>query len=170
MRLKALSAVAALILVSVAWAAVVVTRVIASGSAVNASNHRLQFQFNGLHIDNSSNHRYIGHGSFAWSVSGRVQSMRVRSVNSISVEETGNARIVTITGTGQLGRWGFTSSRFNSNLVQGEFSMTFTDNVEGSDTVRFYFSTGSGLNSFRYSFFGEVQSGSTLNVQPVDTG
>ena len=170
MRLKALGAVAALILVSVACASVVATRVIARGSATNDSNHRLQFQFAGLHINNSGNHRYIGQGSFAWSVNGRVQAMRIRSISSISVEETVDARIVTITGIGQLGRWGFAPSRFNNNLVQGEFSVTFTDNFEGSDTVQFSFSSGPGLNSVQYNFSGQVQSGSTLNVQQWTLG
>ncbi|OYT75614.1 MAG: hypothetical protein CFK49_02265 [Armatimonadetes bacterium JP3_11] len=164
MRLKALGAGAALILVSVACAAVIATRVVARGYATNDSNHRLDFQFSGLHINNNDNHRFIGQGSFAWSVNGRVQSMRVRSINSISVEDIGGARVVTISGTGQLGRWGFTPSRFNNNLVQGEFSVTFTDNSEGSDTVQFSFSSGPGMNSVQYNFSGQVQSG-TLNAQ-----
>ncbi|GIV06201.1 MAG: hypothetical protein KatS3mg016_1776 [Fimbriimonadales bacterium] len=165
MRLKALGAVAALILVSVACASVVATRVVARGSATNDSNHRLEFQFSGLHINHNDNHRYLGQGSFAWSVNGRVQAMRIRSISSITVEETATARIVTITGIGQLGRWGFTPSRFNNNLVQGDFSVTFTDNFEGSDTVQFSFSSGPGLNSVQYNFSGQVQSGSMLNAQ-----
>lgn len=164
MRLKALGAVAALILVSVACAAVVATRVVARGYATNDSNHRLDFQFSGLHLNNNGNHRFIGQGSFAWSVNSRVQAMRVRSISSITVEEADGARIITITGVGQLGRWGFTPSRFNNNLIQGEFSVTFTDNPEDSDTVQFFFSSGSGVNSFQYHFSGQVQSG-TLNVQ-----
>jgi opacity protein-like surface antigen len=164
MRLKALGAVAALILVSVACAAVVATRVVARGYATNASNHRLDFQFSGLHINNNDNHRYIGQGNFAWSASGRTQSMRVRSINSISIEENEDARIITISGVGQLGRGGFASSRPNNNLIQGNFSVTFTDNMEGSDSVQFSFSSGSGLNGFQYNFSGQVQSG-TLNVQ-----
>ncbi|MCX7924786.1 MAG: hypothetical protein N2554_03125 [Fimbriimonadales bacterium] len=164
MRLKALGAVAALILGSVAFAAVIATRVQARGYATNASNHRLDFQFNGLHMDNNGNHRYVGQGSFAWSANGRTQSMRIRSISSISVEESEEARVITISGTGQLGRWGFASGRPSNNLIQGDFNVTFTDNNEGSDTVQFSFSSGSGLNAFHYNFSGQVQSG-TLNVQ-----
>ncbi len=163
MRYKALGAAAALILTSVALAAVIVTRVQARGYATNGSSHRLDFQFNGLHLNNNGNHRYIGQGSFAWSVNGRTQSMRIRSISSFSVEETEDARVITVSGTGQLGRWGFTPNRHSNNLTQGNFSAIFTDNFEGSDTVQFAFSSGSGLTAFHYHFSGQVQSGS-LNV------
>ncbi|GIV07594.1 MAG: hypothetical protein KatS3mg017_0796 [Fimbriimonadales bacterium] len=163
MRLKALGAAAALILTSIAFATVIATRVQARGHATNSSNTRLDFQFSGLHINNSGNHRYIGQGSFAWTANGRTQSMRIRSISSITVEADEDARVVTIQGTGQLGRWGFTSGRYNNNPIVGEFIATFTDNFEGSDTVSFSFSSGSGVTAFNYHFSGVVQSGA-LNV------
>lgn len=163
MRLKALSAAAALILTSIAFATVVATRIQARGHATNSSNVRLDFQFSGLHINNSGNHRYIGQGSFAWTANGRTQSVRTRSISSITVEEDEDARVITIEGTAQLGRWGFAPSRFNNNPTIGDFTVTFTDNFEGSDTVSFSFSSGSGVSAFNYNFSGAVQSG-TLNV------
>ncbi|MCX7992639.1 MAG: hypothetical protein N2651_03105 [Fimbriimonadales bacterium] len=164
MRFKALGAVAALILVSAAFAAVIATRVQAQGYATNETNHRLDFQLSGLHVNNNGNHRYIGQGSFAWSANGRTQAVRIRTISSISVDESDDARVITVSGTGQLGRWGFAPSRHSNNLVQGNFTATFTDRFEGNDTVQFWFSSGSGLNAFQYNFSGAVQSGA-LNVQ-----
>ncbi|MCS6919893.1 MAG: hypothetical protein NZM28_08990 [Fimbriimonadales bacterium] len=163
MRLKALGAAAALILTTIAFASVVATRIQTRGHATNSSNTRLDFQFNGMHINNSGNHRYIGQGSFAWTANGRTQSMRIRTISSITVEEDDESRVVRIEGTGQLGRWGFAPSRFNNNLTEGDFIATFTDNFEGSDTVSFSFTSGSGVSAFHYNFAGQVQSG-TLNV------
>ncbi|MFN3690650.1 MAG: hypothetical protein ACK4UU_06975, partial [Fimbriimonadales bacterium] len=152
MRHKGLGVVAALTLASVACAAVIVTRIHARGSAANEQNHQLNFQLSVLHIDNAGNERSVGQGSFAWSVNGRTQAMRIRTINSVSVEETAEARIVTVSGVGQLGRWGFMPSRYRNNLVRGDFSATFVDRYEGDDTVQFSFSSGSGLNAYHYHF------------------
>lgn len=164
MRLKALSAAAALILISVAFATTVVTRIHARGHATNSSNTRLYFQLNVMHINRDSSNRYVGQGSFAWTANGRTQSMRIRSIRAIIVEEDDEARVVRIEGIGQLGRWGFAPGRFNSNLVEGDFIAVFTDNSEGNDSLSFSFNSGSGITAFNYSFSGTVQSGSTLDV------
>ena len=164
MRHKVLGAVVTLILASAAFAAVTVTHIRAHGSAADHSNHQFNFQLSVLHIDNAGNHRYLGQGGFAWSANGRTQAMRIRTINSVSVEENAEARIVTVSGTGQLGRWGFMPNRHNNNLIQGHFSVTFTDRFEGEDTVQFSFTSGSGLNAFHYNFSGQIQSG-VLNVQ-----
>jgi hypothetical protein len=76
-RFKALGAVAALILVSTAFATITFLRVQARGYATDANNRRLDFQLSVLKRSQGTNHCYFGHGSFAWSENGRRQAMRI---------------------------------------------------------------------------------------------
>lgn len=163
MRFKALGAVAALILVSTAFAAIVFTRVQARGYATDWLNRRLDFQLSLIRRTQGSNHRYFGNGSFAWRSNGVGNSVRIHRVTSLSVEDTGDAVVVSASGTGVLGQFGFPpvgSRRGNPQI--GDFTLTIVDNDEGDDTIEFSFQRGTGVNAFTYAFSGIVQAG-TLN-------
>lgn len=162
MRFKALGAVAALILVSTAFAAIVFTRVQARGYATDSLNRRLDFQLNLIRRTQGSNHRYFGNGSFAWRSNGVGNSVRIHRVESLTVVED-DAVVITITGKGVLGQFGFPPPSGRRGAPQiGDFTLTIVDNSEGSDTIEFSFERGTGINAFTYNFSGIVQAG-TLN-------
>ncbi|BCW95036.1 MAG: hypothetical protein WHS44_01970 [Fimbriimonadales bacterium] len=160
MRFKALGAVAALILVSTAFAATVFLRVQARGYATDSLNRRLDFQLNALKRSEGATHRYFGNGSFAWSVNGHNQSVRIHRLNSLQVEEGEDAVVITASGTGLLGQFGFPPASGRRGAPQlGDFTLTIVDNAEGADTIEFSFWRGSGVNAYTYHFSGAVQSG-----------
>ena len=164
MRFKALGAVAALILVSTAFATITFLRVHARGYATDASNRRLDFQLSVLKRSQGTNHRYLGFGSFAWSENGRRQAMRIHRIESLEVDASDDAVVITASGTGFLGQFGFPpfgGRRGASEL--GEFTLTIVYNADGAYTIEFAFQRGSGINAYTYSFSGNVQAGSSLN-------
>ena len=160
MRFKALGAVAALILVSTAFATITFLRVQARGHATDSSNRRLDFQLNLAKRSQGGNHRYFGHGSFAWSVNGRGQSMRIHRLESLEVDEDDDVVVITASGEGLLGQFGFPPASGRRGAPQlGDFTLTIVDNAEGADTIEFAFQRGSGVNAYTYSFSGNVQAG-----------
>jgi hypothetical protein len=164
MRFKALGAVAALILVSTAFATITFLRVHARGYATDASNRRLDFQLGVLKRSQGTNHRYLGFGSFAWSENGRRQAMRTHRIESLEVDDSGDAVVITASGTGFLGQFGFPPAGGRRGASElGEFTLTIVDNDTGADTIEFAFQRGSGVNAYTYSFSGNVQAGSSLN-------
>jgi hypothetical protein len=164
MRFKALGAVAALILVSTAFATITFLRVHARGYATDASNRRLDFQLGVLKRSQGTNHRYLGFGSFAWSENGRRQAMRTHRIESLEVDDSGDAVVITASGTGLLGQFGFPPAGGRRGASElGEFTLTIVDNADGADTIEFAFQRGSGVNAYTYSFSGNVQAGSNLN-------
>lgn len=163
MRFRALGAVAALILVSTAFATIVFTRVQARGYATGSLNRRLDFQLNLIHRTNGANHRYFGNGSFAWRANNVGNSVRIHRVESLTLTEEDDAVVITITGQGVLGQFGFPPPSGRRGAPQiGDFTVTIVDNGEGSDTIEFSFQFGTGINAFTYHFSGTVQAG-TLN-------
>jgi len=158
--IQALGAVAALILVSTAFATITFLRVQARGYATDSSNRRLDFQVNLLRRTQGSTHRYFGHGSFAWSVNGRGQSMRIHRLTALQVDEGEDADIITAAGEGVLGQFGFPPAGGRRGASElGEFTLTIVDNADGADTIEFAFQRGSGVNAYTYSFSGNVQAG-----------
>jgi len=161
MRFKVLGAVAALILVSTAFATVTFLRVQARGYATDPENRRLDFQLSVLKCSQDTNHRYLGFGSFAWSENGRRQAMRIHRIESLEVDDSGDAVVIEVSGTGLQGQFGFPpfgGRRGASEL--GEFTLTIVDNAEGDDTIEFAFRRGSGINAYTYTFSGTVRAGS----------
>ena len=164
MRFKALGAAAALILVSTAFATITFLRVQARGHATDPENQRLDFQLSVLKRSQGDNHRYLGSGSFAWSENGRTQAMRIHRIESLEVDASDDAVVITASGTGFLGQFGFPpfgGRRGASEL--GEFTLTIVYNADGAYTIEFAFQRGSGINAYTYSFSGNVQAGSSLN-------
>lgn len=163
MRFKALGAVAALILVSTAFATIVFTRVQARGYATDSLNRRLDFQLSLIRRTQGSNNRHWGFGSFAWRANNSGNSMRIHRVESLTVEEDDDAVVITVEGKGVLGQFGFPPPSGRRGAPQiGDFTLTIVDNDEGSDTIEFSFERGTGINAFTYNFSGTVQAG-TLN-------
>jgi hypothetical protein len=161
MRFKALGAVAALILVSTAFATITFLRVQSRGHATDSSNRRLDFQVNLAKRSQSGNHRYFGHGSFAWSVNGRGQSMRIHRLTALQVDDGEDSDVITATGEGVLGQFGFPPASGRRGAPElGDFTLTIVDNAEGADTIEFAFQRGTGINAYTYSFAGTVQAGS----------
>jgi hypothetical protein len=153
--------VAALILVSTAFATITFLRVHARGYATDASNRRLDFQLNLAKRSQGTNHRYLGFGSFAWSENGRRQAMRIHCIESLEVDNSGDAVVITASGKGVLGQFGFPPFGGRRGAPQlGDFTLTIVDNAEGDDTIEFAFQRGSGVNAYTYSFSGNVQAGS----------
>ena len=160
MRFKALGAVAALILVSTAFATVTFLRVQARGYATDANNRRLDFQLSVLKRSQGTNHCYFGHGSFAWSENGHRQAMRIHRIESLEVDDSGDAVVITASGTGFLGQFGFPPAGGRRGAPEiGDFTLTIVDNAEGDDTIQFSFQRGTGLNAYTYNFSGVIRGG-----------
>jgi len=170
MRFKALGAVAALILVSTAFATVTFLRVQARGYATDANNRRLDFQLSVLKRSQEDNHRYLGSGSFAWSEHRRGQAMRIHRIESLEVNDGEDAVVITASGKGVLGQFGFPPFGGRRSAPQlGDFTLTIVDNAEGDDTIEFSFQRGTGINAYTYSFSGTVQAGN-LNWSQWSSG
>ena len=160
MRFKALGAVAALILVSTAFATITFLRVHARGYATDASNRRLDFQLGVLKRSQGTNHRYLGFGSFAWSENGRTQAMRIHRIESLEVDDSGDAVVITASGKGVLGQFGFPPIGGRRGAPElGDFTLTIVDNEEGNDTIEFSFQRGTGVNAYNYNFSGVIREG-----------
>jgi len=144
-----------------AFATITFLRVQARGYATDASNRRLDFQLGVLKRSQGTSHRYLGFGSFAWRENGRRQAMRTHRIESLEVDNSGGAVVITASGTGFLGQFGFppASGRRGASEL-GEFTLTIVDNAQGADTIEFAFQRGSGVNAYTYSFSGTVQAGS----------
>jgi len=87
--------------------------------------------------------------------------MRIHRIESLEVNDSGDAVVITASGTGFLGQFGFPTAGGRRGAPQlGEFTLTVVDNAEGDDTIEFAFQRGSGVNAYTYSFSGTVQAGS----------
>ncbi len=164
MKLKALGAVVALLAVSVVFAQMAVTRVIARGYALNSNEQRLDFNFSSARMQSGSNTRYLGQGSFRWRDGSTLHSVSLRRVNSMTVttDDDGN-KTIEMSGVAELVRGG---SLFGprSQRTTGAFTLQIVDLSEGDDTIEFSFSAGAGLNVINLNYSGTVQGGSQLNI------
>ena len=160
MRFKALGAVAALILVSTAFATITFLRVQARGHATDPENQRLDFQLSVLKRSQGTNHRYLGFGSFAWSENGRGRAMRIHRIESLEVDAGEDSVVITASGKGVLGQFGFPPLGGRRGAPEiGDFTLTIVDNAEGDDTIQFSFQRGTGLNAYTYNFSGVIRGG-----------
>ena len=160
MRFKALGVVAALILVSTAFATITFLRVQARGYATDSNNRRLDFQLSVLKRSQGTNHRYLGFGSFAWSENGRGRAMRIHRIESLEVNAGEGSVVITASGKGVLGQFGFPPIGGRRGAPEiGDFTLTIVDNAEGDDTIQFSFQRGTGLNAYTYNFSGVIRGG-----------
>jgi hypothetical protein len=160
MRFKALGAVAALILVSTAFATVTFLRVQARGYATDPENRRLDFQLSVLKRSHGDNHRYLGNGSFAWSEQRRGRAMRIHRIESLEVNAGEGSVVITASGKGVLGQFGFPPIGGRRGAPElGDFTLTIVDNEEGNDTIEFSFQRGTGVNAYNYNFSGVIREG-----------